>query len=246
MKRTAFLIVLGAVFAFVELSAAYEVVTVQDGGTLIGRVSFKGTPPPNKRILITKDFEVCGKGEREIPEVVVSAGGGLQESVVYIEKIQKGKAWANPKGEEYLLDQKGCRFIPYLQIIPKNETLIIQNSDPMLHNINVREVIGRARRSLFNFGQPKQGQRVPQKISPIRSSQIKAECEAHDFMHAWMFAAENPYYSVTKSDGSFKIDQVPPGNYKLKAWHPILGTIEREVNVSAKREEQIVFEFGGK
>jgi hypothetical protein len=206
-------------------------------------VTFKGTPASNRRILITKDFEICGKGEREIPEVVVSEKGGLQETVVYIEKIQKGKAWANPAGEEFLLNQKGCRFIPYLQIIPKDQTLIVQNSDPVLHNIHVRELIGRARRTLFNFGQPKQGQRVPKEISPIRSSEIKTECEAHDFMHGWMFAAESPYYSVTKADGSFRIDQVPPGSYSVKAWHPVLGTKAGQVTVPPKGEVQVNFEF---
>lgn len=224
-------------------AAAYEVTPVTEGGSVAGRVTFKGTPPANRRILITKDFELCGKGEREIPEVVLSEKGGLQETVVYIDKIQKGKAWGNPEGGEYLLNQKGCRFIPYLQIVPKNQTLIIQNSDPVLHNIHVRELIGRARRTLFNFGQPKQGQRVPKEISPIRSSEIKTECEAHDFMHGWMFAAESPYYSVTKADGSFKIDQVPPGSYSVKAWHPVLGTKTGQITVSPKGEAQVNFEF---
>lgn len=246
MKKLSLLIGFALSLLFFGSSAAYEAVKVSDGGSLTGRVTFKGTPPSNKRILIAKDFDTCGKGEREIPEVVVSNGGGLQETVVYIEKIKKGKAWAKPKGGEYLLVQKGCRFIPYLQVIPKKETLIIQNSDPVLHNINVRELIGRARRSLFNFGQPRKGQRVAQKIRPIRSPRIKVECEAHNFMHAWMFAADSPYYAVTKADGSFKINHVPPGEYTIKAWHPILGTQKTNVTVPPNGETEVSYEFSAK
>ncbi|MFQ5852131.1 MAG: hypothetical protein ACE5JU_16290 [Candidatus Binatia bacterium] len=246
MKKLSLLIGLVLSFLSFGLSAAYEVVTVADGGSLIGQVTFKGTPPPNKRILIAKDFGICGRGEREIPEVVVSIKGGLKETVVYIEKIPKGKAWASPEGGEYLLEQKGCRFIPYFQVVPKKQTLIIQNSDPVLHNINVRELIGRARRGLFNFGQPRQGQRVPQKIRPIRSPRIKVECEAHNFMHAWIFAAENPYYSVTNVDGSFKIDHVPAGTYTVKAWHPILGIQKSKVTVSSNGETEVYYEFSAK
>ena len=221
----------------------YDVIAVKDGGAITGRVTFKGNPPANTRMLITKNLETCGKGEREIPEVVVSKDGGLQETVVYLHKVDKGKAWANPQGEEYLLNQKGCRFIPYLQIIPRDETLIVHNSDPVLHNIHVRELIRRARRTMFNFGQPKQGQRVPKKIHTIRSSRIKVECEAHDFMHAWMFAAKNPYYAVSTADGSFTIDQVPPGEYTIHAWHPILGTKKSKVGVSPNGKSDVNFEF---
>lgn len=246
MKKLSVFLAFGTIFVSFGISTAYEAAPVADGGSFVGRVTFKGTPPPNTRILITKDFEICGKGEREIPEVAVSDKGGLQETVVYIEKIKKGKAWANPKGGEYLLNQKGCRFIPYLQVVQKKQTLIVQNSDPVLHNIHVRELIGRARRTLFNFGQPRQGQRVPQKISPIRSPRIKVECEAHNFMHGWMFAAENPYYSVSKTDGSFKIDQVPAGKYTVKAWHPILGTQKSTVTVPPNGKVEVSFEFSAK
>lgn len=234
---------LAALLLAPSVAVAYEVVPVANGGAIVGRVKFKGAPPPNRRILITKNFDVCGRGEREIPEVVVSAEGGLQETVVYIEKIRKGKAWANADGGEYLLNQKGCRFIPYFRVVPKGQTMIIQNSDPVLHNIHVRELIGRARRTLFNFGQPRQGQRVPQKIRPIRSSRIKIECEAHNFMHAWMFAAKSPYYAVTSVDGSFRIDQVPPGTYTVKAWHPVLGTQKRTVTVPPNGGAEVSYEF---
>jgi hypothetical protein len=243
MKGAAVLAVSLVLLALPSQGYPYDVIKVTDGGTISGRVTFKGTPPTNTRKLITKDFDICGKGEREIPEVVVSKDGGLQETVVFIRKVDKGKAWAKPKGEEFLLDQKGCRFIPYLQIIPRDETLVVQNSDPVLHNIHVRELIGRARRTMFNFGQPKQGQRVPKKIHTIRSNNIKVECEAHDFMHGWMFAAKNPYYAVTKPDGSFSIDQVPPGEYAIHAWHPNLGTKKSKVAVPPAGKADVNFEF---
>lgn len=49
-------------------------------------------------------------------------------------------------------------------------------------------------------------------------------------MHAWAFAAENPYVAMTREDGSFSIDGLPPGGYELKAWHPVLG--EKTIGVS--------------
>jgi hypothetical protein len=41
-----------------------------------------------------------------------------------------------------------------------------------------------------------------------------------------------PYYAVTDATGSFSIEDLPPGTYRLKAWHPILGTKEQELTVA--------------
>lgn len=236
------LVIFFVILLTAQAEAAYEVVMVTDGGTLMGKAKLNGTPPPNKKILITKNFDICGEGEREIPEVVAK-NGALAEVIVYIDKIAKGKAWPKPQNGEFLLNQKGCRFIPYLQVVPRDGELIVQNSDPVLHNIHVREIMGKVRRTIFNFGQPKQGQRVPQKIKTIRNKEIKVECEAHNFMHGWMLAAENPYFDITKEDGSFKIEEIPPGNYTVITWHPILGIQKREVSVSPKGATEVFFEF---
>ena len=139
------------------LAAAYDVAPVADGGTVSGTVVFKGEVPKPKRMLIAKNKEVCGEGEREIVEVAVK-GGALANAIVVIEGIEKGKAWA-PLVAKPLLDQKGCRFIPALMVVPRNGDLDILNSDPVLHNIHTYEIIGSARRTLFNFGQPDQGKK---------------------------------------------------------------------------------------
>ena len=36
-------------------------------------------------------------------------------------------------------------------------------------------------------------------------------------------AVNNPYYALTVSDGSYRIDNIPPGTYQLVVWHPQTG-----------------------
>lgn len=222
-------------------AAAYEVAPVTDGGSVGGRVFFKGAAPPPKRMLIAKNKEVCGEGHREIIEVAVK-NGALENAVVIIDGIAKGKAWAAAQ-QKPLLDQKGCVFTPPMMVVPKGGDLDILNSDPVLHNIHTYEIIGSARRTLFNFGQPNQGQRLTKPINVRRGEWVKVECDAHDFMHAWMFAASSPYVAVTREDGSFAIADVPPGKYKVRALHPVLGEKEGEVTVPAKGRAEVTFDF---
>lgn len=241
MVISAFVLIL----AFYQGVLAYEAITVSGAGTIKGGVAFKGSPPPPKRMLITKDKEVCGEGYREIREVEVK-NSGLGGVVVFIDGIQKGKAWKEPAKEPawggYVLDQKGCVFIPYIQVVPKGVQLIMRNSDPVLHNTHAYELIGTARRTLFNLAQPNPGD-ITKEIKLRREQQIKVECDAHDFMHAWIFVADNPYYQVTDEKGSFEIGDVPPGTYKLKVWHPTLGAKEKEVKVADGAKVEVSFEF---
>ena len=62
-------------------------------------------------------------------------------------------------------------------------------------------------------------------------------------MHAWMYGAASPYVAVTGEDGSFTIGDVPPGKYRIRALHPVLGAREGEVTVTAKGKAEISFDF---
>jgi hypothetical protein len=44
---------------------------------------------------------------------------------------------------------------------------------------------------------------------------------------------ENPYFAATDGNGHYAISNVPPGTYKLKAWHERLPALEREITVPA-------------
>ena len=44
---------------------------------------------------------------------------------------------------------------------------------------------------------------------------------------------DHPYFALTGTDGSFVIDSVPPGRYKVHAWHPRLGAMEESLTIEA-------------
>ena len=245
-KKSFLPLALGLIFVSLGLSSAYEVSPPTGGASITGKVLFQGAVPSPKKLLITKDEEVCGKGSVERREIDVTKDGGLRHVVVFLEGVSKGKAWQNPS-ESFVLDQKKCTFVPYLLVMPKGTEATILNSDQALHNIHAYELIGKASRTLFNVAQPKFKPKVTQKIAVRKgNTAVRLECDAHNWMLGWIFVADSPYAAVVGEDGSFKIDDIPPGKYKLNAWHPFLGTVEREVQLPAGGKEQIVFEFSSK
>src|SRR5437762_3228764 len=76
---------------------AYEAGQVSDGGTIKGKVVYQGEAGTRK-VVPTKDPEVCG-GIREEPLIVVGPDKGVQDAVVYLKDIQKGKALAKPAAD---------------------------------------------------------------------------------------------------------------------------------------------------
>lgn len=199
-------------------------------GSIDGTVNFSGAVPAKERFTVAKDPETCGSGMREMEWVRV-VDGRLAQAVVYIDKIEGPKQWPADIGIS-TIDQKNCRFTPHMQVIRNGDEIEVLNSDPVQHNIHTYEVIGRAMRTVFNVNQPSRGS-FKQTVSLKRGKWMKLGCDAHDFMHAWIFVASNPYYAVTGDDGTFSISDVPSGEYEVVAYHPTLGKRKATVTVGA-------------
>lgn len=215
---------------FVALSVAsfaraqYTEAAVTNGGTITGRVSYDGTPPPPEKVTITQDPATCGTS-RELDEWQVSSSGGVKEAVVYLVDIKSGKKMDFPAAP--VLDQKGCRYQPHVQIIAKNASLQVKNSDPILHNIHSYQ----EGRTILNIAEPKQGMVVEKKMSKSGGESLK--CDIHNFMRGGLFVAENPYAAVTDADGKYELKDVPPGTYQIATFHEVAGTKMGTITVPA-------------
>jgi hypothetical protein len=214
---------------------AYEAVTVTDGGTIKGKVVFAGTPPPKKKVIPTKDKEACGSGVREVDQVLLGPDKAIQEAVVYLKQVDKGKAWEKA-AKPPAIDNVKCDFTPHVQVIPAGDVEIV-NSDPVLHNTH--GFLGKV--TVFNVALPNQGQRIAKPLK--KPGMVRVECDAHGWMLGWIYVADNPYYAVSAKDGSFTLTNVPPGSYTLVAWQEYAGTVEVPITVKAKEVAAVTVEL---
>jgi plastocyanin len=232
LRRAAKLLVLAAA-ALPVGAAAYEAVTVTDGGTIKGKVVYQGSVPM-KKIIPTKDQATCGD-VREEPEIVVGADKGVLDAVVYLKGVQKGKPLEKPAKKPELVNQK-CTFVPHVQAVPVG-TIVVVNSDPVMHNTHAFH----GKQTVFNLALPVKGQRVERPMTKPGVHRI--ECDTHGWMLGWVFAADNPYHAVTRKDGTFTIADVPPGSYTLVAWHELTGEQETQVTVKPKEAVEVPVEL---
>lgn len=230
-------VVLGAsLVAAPSYLLAYTGGDVKDGGSISGTVKFAGSAPAPKKLEVTKDKEVCGKGEKVDKSLVVS-GGNLVNAVVTITDIKTGK---KIDAKKVNLDQKDCEYHPHVLAFPVGTPVEINNPDGILHNIHSYSKAN----PTFNIAQPKFKKTVEVKIE--KPEAINVKCDVHGWMNGWLVATESPYVAVTDNSGAFKLTDVPPGSYTVEVWHETLGKTSQKVTVKGKEDAKVNFEMGKK
>lgn len=221
-----------------SLGTYREMSSVPNASRLFGTITYVGDSVEVPEILVTKDFSVCGEGFREPQSLRVSEEGRLGDVVVQIRGIEEGKAW-DPVFDEARIYQIECSFQPYVQIIRDTADVYVVNYDPILHNIHAYEVYEGTRRSMFNFSQPNamMEDRIP--LNLRRGNLITIDCNAHGWMASWLYTSPHPYITYTSADGAFDLPELPPGDFELVLWHPILGQKTAAINVAANSELQL-------
>jgi len=217
--------------AFREAIAAGQV------GAIQGQVSFKGTLPTPMEIPITLDKHVCGAGPKKSEGLLISAQGQIQNAVVSLLKIPKGLPAKVPE-QPLQLDQRECVFIPHISIVPANTEFDVLNSDRAMHNFHATGTLNKE----INVNQTKTRRRQL-KFSYEHPETVRVVCDVHSWMRAWIIVNEHPYYAITDRDGQFRLEDVPEGNYRIKAWHEELGEQIGEIAVTTNQDAIIDFEF---
>lgn len=198
-------------------------------GDITGTITLKGTPPAEKPITPLKEDANCGKLHSDTPTTrfyVTGAKGELADVVVSVQGISGKSTGASAPAA--VLDQKGCEYIPQIFAVQTGQKLVVKNSDPVLHNVHtVPTVAGNTEENkpqlagspdlTFSFSKPEEF--------------LKFKCDVHTWMFAWVSVFDHPYFAVSGKDGSFKIANVPPGKYTVKAMHRKAGSATQEIEV---------------
>lgn len=205
-------------------AASYKEIEVSGGGSIAGTVAAGSATAETKTFTISKDPEICGEGTRDVQFVRVN-GDAILDAVVFLDKVKEGKAIPEELNSLTLTQEK-CTFSPFLGVMANKGELTAVNADHTLHNIHTYELIGKARRTVFNVSQPTAGDMFTKQVKLRKGAGMKIECDAHDFMHGFVFVARNPYFAVVDENGAFEIGDIPPGTYNIKVWHGQLGEIK--------------------
>ncbi|MCB0711868.1 MAG: hypothetical protein KDD67_06030 [Ignavibacteriae bacterium] len=206
------------------ITTSYGVVDVVGGGTIRGSIMVEGKSPSLPGFEITANEDICA-GAADNNRLEVGGGGGIAGAVVRLVNVESGKSWPALTPEDLTVDQLGCRYVPHILAVPVGSEVLFTNSDPTAHNVRVEDT---TEKILMNVAQPKQGDRNMFTVESAGPHSIG--CDYHPWMNAYVFGVENPYYAVTKDDGTFELTNVPPGEYEIRVWLNGLKPIPKKDN----------------
>ena len=125
-------------------------------------------------------------------------------------------------------------FVPRVAAITRGSTVDFPNRDAYFHN-----VFSLSRGASFDLGRYPKGESRTQTFT--RPGLVKVYCHLHSDMSATIVVFDHPFYAVPSADGSFVLDGVPVGRYRLGAWHERIGENITPVEVTAGGTAKVTF-----
>ena len=139
-----------------------------------------------------------------------SAGRPIADVVVFLESAE-ARAAARP-ARDAVIAQIDKRFSPAVSVVPVGTAVQFPNRDTVRHHVYSFSAIKNFELKLY-AGTP---------ATPVvfdRAGIAVLGCNIHDNMTAWVVVVETPYFARSAESGRAAIESVPPGAYRLRAWH---------------------------
>jgi plastocyanin len=187
--------------------------------------------------------------------ILDSARGGAAELLILV-KDHHGKSVADavvlatpvdPKAAQRLkpqtvaIDQVDKQFVPYVKPIFVGSKVRFPNSDKIRH-----QVYSFSPAKVFEL--PLYGGTDAPPVVFDKPGVVVLGCNIHDWMVAYVYVSETPYFTKTEAAGTAAIDDMPPGEYSVRVWHPNLEhgeeTTARRVTLSADAPTRVEWDLG--
>jgi plastocyanin len=108
--------------------------------------------------------------------------------------------------------QQGERFLPHVLPVLAGSTVQFPNGDPIYHN-----VFSLSRARTFDLGRYAQGS-SKDRVFP-EAGVVQVFCHIHADMSGYILVLANSFFTTPDEKGRFSLEGVPPGEYRLIAWH---------------------------
>lgn len=167
-------------------------------------------------------------------QVVMDAQESASNVVVYLEGV---KGTFQPPIKKAKMDHIKLAFQPPVLAILKGTLVSFPNSDPVFHS-----AFSLSSSNPFELGIYSQGPGKTIQFSNL--GDVEVFCHIHPYMHAFILVRDNPYFTITDSEGRYTLSDVPRGNYVIKARHGFRQATEtKKITIDGTQKVHLDFDL---
>ncbi|MCP5002516.1 MAG: methylamine utilization protein [Planctomycetes bacterium] len=119
------------------------------------------------------------------------------------------------KTKSVIIDQIDKEFIDHVTVVQVGTTISFPNNDKIRHHV-------------YSFSSAKTFEipLYPPGITPEKPivfdkpGVVVLGCNIHDWMKAYVYVLETPFFNATNESGGAVINDLPSGEYDIQVWHP--------------------------
>lgn len=161
-------------------------------------------------ILLAVAAASAGAASLEL-SVLGNDGKPLPEAVVFLESAAARSAVKPASNVE--IEQAQRRFTRRVTVVPLGTEVQFPNRDKVRHQVYSFSPAKTFELKLYSGVA----------ANPVLFDKVGIAvlgCNIHDAMVAWVVVVDTPYYAIADERGAARLDNVPPGSYRLRTWHP--------------------------
>ena len=115
--------------------------------------------------------------------------------------------------------------MPYVKPVYVGSKVLFPNSDRVRHQVYYFSPAKRFELPLYG------GTDAPPVLFD-RPGVVVLGCNIHDWMIGYIYVSNTPFFGKTAGAGTATLDDLPPGEYSVRVWHP---SMERAEEATVKR-----------
>lgn len=203
-------------------------------GRVEGIVKFVGKWPAHKPINVDLDPYCArlyqGREELLFERWVMGEHETVQNTFIHVTAGLPDKPWPVPQ-QSAVIELRECRFKPHITVVQREQVVEFRAMDQTLHSPTMNPAINPG---IDHHSRP------PTNITlwmPEHSELgIFIKCNVHSWMDGYIHVVDHPYFDVTGPQGTYEINNLPPGEYELSLWHELKAFRESVKPVKVKIE----------
>jgi len=207
--------------------------------SITGVATYDGKAPKLREIKMDADPICLTQHTEPVYPQSIELGEGNTMANIFVHIVSRLPKKGYPVPSEPVeITQQGCMYAPHVLGVMAGQPVKILNPDGTLHNVHAMPKLN----DEFNLAMPKFRKETTKTFNKAEFM-FPMKCDVHPWMGAWIAVMDHPYFSTTAKDGKFSIENLPPGEYEVEAWHEKLGPQRTKVVLAEGETKEINFTF---